>query len=174
VAPRVTALVAESRGRVRIELDRPRARTLRRESKRLEALSVATGALSRRDHSVAGLAARLERRGVAPQERARTLETLERGGYVDDGRFAASRATLLAGRGYGDEAIRYDLERHGVAADPIVTALAALEPESRRARDLVARLGPSPKTARRLAAKGFSADTVEAALGDQDILGAGG
>jgi regulatory protein len=198
VAPRVTALVAEPRGRVRIELDgepwrvlpagavvearlavgieldRPRARTLRRESKRLEALSVATGALSRRDHSAAGLAATLERRGVPPHERARAVETLERAGYVDDARFAASRAAQLAGRGYGDEAIRYDLEQRGVGHEPIEAALAQLQPESLRAHDLVARLGSSPRTARRLAAKGFSADAVEFALGDQDVPAADG
>ena len=91
------------------------------------------------------------------------LETLERAGYVDDSRFAASRATLLATRGYGDEAIRYDLERHGLADEPIAAALAGLEHESERARALVERMGRSPKTARRLAAKGFSADAVEAA-----------
>ena len=132
------------------------------------------GALSRRDHSVAGLTARLERRGVAPQERARALETLERAGYVDDGRFAAVA---------GDPARRPRLRRRGdpprprtarAGGEPIAAALAGLEPESERARGLIARLGPSPKTARRLAAKGFSADAVEAALGDQDILGADG
>jgi regulatory protein len=194
VARRVTALVAESRARVRIdldgepwrvlpagavaearlavgiELDRPRARALRRESKRLEALSVATGALARRDQSVAGLTTRLERRGVAPQERASVLKTLERAGYVDDSRFAISRASVLATRGYGDEAIRHDLDRHGLAGEAIAAAIAGLETESERARALIGRMGRSPKTARRLAAKGFSADAVEAALGDQDVV----
>ena len=60
--------------------------------------AIATGALSRRDHSAASLAARLERRGITPHERASALETLERAGYVDDLRFAAARASVLAAR----------------------------------------------------------------------------
>jgi regulatory protein len=198
VAPRVTSLVAEARGRVRvdldgepwrvlpagavmearlavgIELDRPRARILRRETKRLEALAVATRALSRREHSVLGLAARLEQRGVAPDERSRVLATLERAGYVDDARFAAARAGELAARGWGDEGIRHDLERHGLAGDEIASALDALEPESSRAHAVAERLGSSPKTARRLAAKGFSPDAIESAIGDEDVFARGG
>ena len=185
MAPRVTALVAEPRDRVRVELDgepwrrlptaavvgarlavgteldRPRARTLRRELRRIEALAVATGALASRDRSTAGVAARLERRGVAPGERASVLEALEQAGYLDDARFAASRATSLAARGYGDEAIRFDLEREGVATETIGEALGRVAPEPERAAEIVARSGRSAKTARRLAAKGFAAETVE-------------
>jgi regulatory protein len=198
VAPRVTALVAEPRDRVRVELDgvpwrvlpagavvearlvvgteldRRRARTLGRETRRLRALAVATGALSRRDHSAAGLAARLDRRGVAPQERDRVVEALERAGYVDDARFAVARAAQLAARGWGDEGIRHDLERQGLTAEDVATAVDALEPEAARARAHAARLGVSPRTARRLAAKGFSPDAVESALGDQDVFAADG
>src|SRR4051812_35721746 len=111
MAPRVTALVAVKRGRVRVELDgtpwrtlpaevvvasrlsvgveldRQRVRRLRRELRRVEALTVAKGALARHDRSRAGVEATLERRGVAPDERARTVATLERAGYVDDDRF---------------------------------------------------------------------------------------
>jgi regulatory protein len=198
VAPRVTALVAEPRDRVRveldgapwrvlpagavvearlvvgIELDRPRARMLGRETRRLHALAAATGALSRSDHSAAGLNARLERRGVAPRERDRAVEALERAGYVDDARFAAARAAQLAARGFGDDGIRHDLERQGLAARDIAAALVTLEPETSRARAQAARLGASPKTARRLAAKGFSADAIESALGDQDVFAADG
>jgi regulatory protein len=184
----VTALVAEARGRVRVELDggpwrvmpaeavvgagvavgreldRARARALRRELRRLEALSLATGALGRRDHSAAGLDAKLERRGVAPAQRAAALATLERAGYVDDARFAAGRAAILAARGYGDEAIRFDLERQGTDADAISAALRALAPESERAAAIVERSGRSATIARRLAARGFAAETVESLL----------
>ncbi len=59
--------------------------------------------------------------------RADALETLERVGYVDDDRFAAGRAESLAGRGYGDEAIRYDLAGRGVDAETIDQALAGLD-----------------------------------------------
>jgi SOS response regulatory protein OraA/RecX len=187
----VTALVAERRGRVRIdldgerwrslpvaavvgarlavgtELDRTRARTLRRELRRAEALAVGTAALARRDRSAAGLAALLERRRIPASERTRTVETLERAGYLDDGRFAASRAAALAGRGFGDEAIRFDLERAGVEPDEITLALAALDAEADRATAIVERSGRTSRSARRLAAKGFSQESVEAAIGER-------
>jgi SOS response regulatory protein OraA/RecX len=194
VAPRITALVADSRGRVRVdldgaawrvlpgaavvgarlsvgtELDRLRARTLRRELRRVEALTVATTALSRRDRSTAELEARLERRGVAPHDRADALEALERAGYVDDARFAASRAAVLAARGYGDEAIRRDLEPHRLAAAEIDAAVVALPIEADRARSIVERRGCTPGTVRRLAAKGFAPESIEAAIGDLEAF----
>src|SRR5688572_2370457 len=110
MAPRVTALV-EVRDGVRVELDgrpwrtlpapavarsglvvgtaleRPAARTLRRELRRAEALALAATALARHDLSTANVAVRLERRGVAPAARAAALEALHAGGHVDDGRF---------------------------------------------------------------------------------------
>jgi regulatory protein len=186
VAPRITALVAEPRNRVRVELDgapwrtlpaaavagsrltvgtevdRARARALRRELRRVEALAIATVALARRDHSAAGLSAKLERRRVAPAERERALASLARAGYVDDDRFAAGRAAALAARGYGDEAIRFDLERHGVAGETVAAALAALAPECDRAAAVVAAAGRDLRTARRLAARGFAPETIEA------------
>jgi regulatory protein len=194
MAPRITALVAEPRGRVRVELDglpwrvlpaaavvgarlavgievdRPRARTLRRELRRVEALAIATGALARRDHSTAGLDARLERLGVAPHERVRALGALERAGYVDDARFAAARSSTLALRGYGDEAIRLDLEQHGLRDDLISPALEGLEPELGRAQALATRRGASARTARWLAGKGFSSDSIAAAIGEPDAF----
>ncbi len=194
MAPRVTALVTDSRGRVRVdldgaawrvlpsaavvgarlsvgtELDRLRARTLRRELRRVEALTAATTALSRRDRSSAELEARLERRGVAVRDRADALEALERAGYVNDARFAASRAVALAARGYGDEAIRFELERHRLAAAEIDAAVAALPIEAERARSIVERRGRTPRTVRRLAAKGFAPESIEAAIGDLETF----
>src|SRR4051794_31813061 len=123
----VTALHPERRDRVRVELDgtawrtlpaaavvaaglavgmaldRPRARELRRALKRSAALETAARALARRDRSRAGLEAVLEQRGIAAGQREAAVETLERLGYVDEERFAASRAGSLAARGYGDE-----------------------------------------------------------------------
>ncbi len=187
--PTVTALHPERRDRVRVDLDgapwrtlpaaavvaaglgvgavldRQRARELRRALRRTEALDAAGRALARRDRSPAGLEAVLERRGVAAGERQAAVETLERLGYVDERRFAESRAAALAGRGYGDEAIRFDLEREGVGAGAASEALATLEPEHERAVALVAGGKDDAKTARRLLARGFSPETVEAALG---------
>jgi regulatory protein len=149
---------------VGLTLDRARARTLCRELRRTGALSTATRALARMDRSAASLAAHLEARGVARSEREEALGVLERAGYVDDARFAALRAAQLAARGWGDAAIRFDLERRGVANGPVEAAVAALEPEERRAAAVVARRGATPAAARRLAARGFGEEAIEAAL----------
>jgi len=127
-------------------------------------LDVAARALRARDRSRRDVEERLARAGVDVQTRAETLETLERLGYVDDRRFARSRAEVLARRGYGDEWIRGDLAEHGVDPDVAADAMAGLEPEGERASALVARLGPSARTASRLVGKGFAAEAVEAAL----------
>jgi regulatory protein len=87
-------------------------------------------ALRAADRSRAELDARLERRGVDADERRRTLDKLERLGYLDDDRTAALRVERLVDRGYGDAYIRADLERRGLSADE---ALAAVEPERERA-----------------------------------------
>jgi len=188
VPPRVTALRPERRGRIAVELDgerwrtvpvdvaatvglvvgreldRPALRELRRALRRSEALASATRTLRHRDVSSQRLAQRLEAAAVAPAARADALDVLARAGLVDDARFAARRADALAERGFGDEAIRDDLERQGVPPELRDQAVAALPDESGRARKVVARRGPGPKTARYLSAKGFGEDAVEAAL----------
>ena len=188
MSPRVTALRSERRGRIAVELDgerwrtvpvevaataglvvgreldRPALRELRRALRRFEALASATKALRHRDASAQRLTQRLEAASVAPAARGEALEVLERAGLVDDARFAERRAEALAERGFGDEAIRHDLEHQGVPAELREQAVAALLPEDGRARSIVSRRGPGPKTARYLAAKGFGDEAVEAAL----------
>ena len=80
-------------------------------------------------------------------------------------RAAASRATALASRGYGDGAIRADLEGQGVAPEALAEALASLEPEAERAAALLARHGRDARTAARLTRKGFPAELVADLLG---------
>lgn len=169
----VTALRERPRGRVEVELDdrpwrtlpadavvrsglligrtldRPTARTLARELRRSDALRVAARALRHRDFSRQALAERLP---AAAREEA--LDTLERSGLVDDARTAASRASWLAGRGWGDEAIRYRLEQEGFGGEPLEEALAALEPEADRARAFLA----AGRTERWLATRGFATE----------------
>lgn len=128
-------------------LDREAARALARELRRAEALGVAVRALRHRDRSRRALAARID-----SPAREEALAALERSGILDDGRAAASRAAVLAARGFGDEAIRYRLEHEGFAGEPLEAALAALEPERERARSLV-REGRSERW---LAARGFA------------------
>jgi SOS response regulatory protein OraA/RecX len=146
------------------ELDRPRLRALRRELKRSEALGIAVRALRRRDYSTGALEARLERAGVDEPERRDALGTLERAGLVDDDRFAIDRAAALSRRGYGDEAIRWDLERQGLSPEVVEMALAALEPERNRAAAIVERRGRGPAVAAYLSRRGFGEDAVEYAL----------
>ena len=129
---------------------------------------MALRALGARDRTAAELEARLARRGVDQGERAEALATLERLGYLDDGRFAHSRAQELAGRGSGDELIRHDLEGRGVSPELVEAAIRELEPERDRARRLVAERGASAKTARYLASRGFGADALEAIVAPTD------
>ena len=151
--------------RIDAELDRARARTVRRELRRHEALAASAGALRHRDLSTRRLEQRLERRAVPPAERARAVETLTRAGLLDDGRFARGRAHALAARGYGDAAIRFDLERQGVAAELATEALAEVEPERDRAVRLAATAGGATRAARLLARRGFGEEAIETAVG---------
>ena len=185
----VTALREQPRGRVEVDLDgapwrlvptdavvrtglvvgraldRETARTLGRELRRADALARAARALRPRDRSRRALEQRLTSAGVPAGARSDALDLLERTGLVDDARVAATRAQSLAERGFGDAAIRFDLEREGVAGGLIEEAIAGLEPEPDRARALVKRGGAAAKTGRWLAAKGFDASTIEDALG---------
>ena len=143
------------------ELDRGRARTLARERRRLAALEIAAAALRRHDRSEHDVRRRLEQRGVGAAERERALGTLRRAGVVDDGRFAVSRAESLASRGYGDAAIRHDLERNGVGSEETAAALAVLTSERERALLHAERLGGGLRAARALARRGFGEDALE-------------
>jgi regulatory protein len=146
-------------------LERPRLRELARELRRARAVDTALRAVSRREHSAAELELRLRDRGFAPGLREETLNRLERVGLVDDERYAMRRAESLSERGQGDEAIRWRLERDGVADETAAKAVAALPPERQRARLVVAVRGPGPRTAGELARRGFGEDAVEEALG---------
>jgi len=186
--PTVTALRDDRRGRVAVELDgapwrvlpadvvvraglvegraldRDALRRVGRELRRAEALRVAGRALRSRDLSRRRLAERLERT-VPPQTAAESLATLERAGLVDDQRVAQARAGGLADRGWGDEAIRHRLRAEAFDEAVVAEAVHALEPEGERARRLIDRRGPGPRTARYLAGRGFGEDAVEAAFG---------
>lgn len=183
--PVITALRERPRGRVEVDLDgrswrivpadavvrtglavgraldRETARDLARELRRSEALGVALRALRHRDHSRSRLEARLAERGTGTATVEDALETLERAGLVDDARVGTARAEQLAGRGFGDAAIRFALEGEGLAAEVVDDALAILDPEPERARRLLDARGRTPKTVRWLAAKGFNASTLE-------------
>jgi regulatory protein len=146
---------------VGVELGRDRARRVRRELKRHEAMAQAARVLRRRDMSAAELDARLDRAKVAPATRSETLERLTHAGAVDDARFARARAQALADRGAGDLLVRHDLAGRGIASPLIEEAIGLLEPESVRASRIYARRGSGAKTARYLSRRGFSEDAIE-------------
>ncbi len=129
---------------------------------RPDAVETALRALRFRDRSAAELDARLAQRGISEVQRQQALQTLERIGYVDDERFARTRAEQLANRASGDALIRDDLERRGLAADIVELALGALEPERERAARIAERRGRSVKTARYLASRGFGEEALDA------------
>lgn len=147
-----------------LELDRERLRKLRRELRRSEAVAAGARVLARRDHSEQAVREALERKGIREREREEAVATLRRHGALDDERFAHARAVALAERGLGDAAIAFRLERDGVEPESLEPALAALELERDRAVRLAASRGHTAKTARWLAARGFASESIEAAI----------
>jgi len=140
-------------------LDRETARALARELRRSRALTRATRALAARDRSRRALDERLARAGTPEAAREQALAALEGAGLVDDARVARSRARVLADRGYGDAAIKADLEREAVSAEEVEAALAALEPERERAKRQLSGAADA-RALRRLAARGFDPETI--------------
>lgn len=148
-------------------LDRDAARALGRELRRSQALTDAVRVLRHRDVSRRRLDERLARRGARDSTRREALDALERAGLVDDARVASGRARSLSDRGYGDTAIRFALEGEGIDGALVEDALARLEPERERAERLLA--GERDRKAlRRLAAKGFDAETLSDLAGFAD------
>jgi SOS response regulatory protein OraA/RecX len=144
------------------ELRRDRARILARERRRLEALDIAARSLRLRDRSELEVAERLAARGVAPVHQREAVTVLRRAGLLDDARFAATRAAALADRGYGDEAVRHDLEQRGLDEAAVSEAVAGLAPERERVAALEDRFGGGVRAARALARRGFGEDALEA------------
>ena len=185
MTPTVTGLRERKRGRVAVELDgrpwrvlpveavvrvslavgrrldRQTARELARELRRERALAAATRSLTAGDRSQQALEERLARAGHSPGAREQAVAALRRAGLVDDARVAQSRAVVLAGRGYGDAAIRADLQRRLVSAEAATAAVAGLEPEPDRVRRLLEGQTVTPRLLRRLAGRGFSRESLD-------------
>jgi regulatory protein len=89
----------------------------------LEAMAIRL--LARRDYGRAELAQRLLARGGAHDEVERTLDALERRGYLSDARFAQAVVDRKAGR-YGRRAIAQELKEKRVAPAAAADALASL------------------------------------------------
>jgi regulatory protein len=121
-------------------------------------------ALARRELSHSELVARLERSGIHPDDAERASTQLTEAGYQSDERTAAERARVLAARLQGDLAIRTDLRRRGISEADIDSALDGVGPELARAEQLSQRAQDATQLARALHRKGYSEDTVAAAL----------
>jgi SOS response regulatory protein OraA/RecX len=185
LTPAITRLRERGRGRVAVELDgepwrllpaavvaragltcgrpldRETARELARELRRADALARAGRLLAAQDRSRQELEERLARAGVPPAARTEALAAFVEAGAVDDARLARNRAQELARRGYGNGAIRHDLTRRRIAPDTAAEALATLEPEVDRARELARAGVPLSTVLRRLSARGFSRATLD-------------
>jgi SOS response regulatory protein OraA/RecX len=169
VVPDEVALAAGLRAG--LVLDRAALRRLRRELRRVEAMEAAARVLAHRDLARERLGERLLRAGVAAGDRERTLASLERAGVVDDARLAHSRAGVLAARGWGDEAIRARLEAEGIREEERRDALAALAPEPERAVEVADGEVDRRRAAALLTRRGFSPDSIDAAVGFLDADG---
>ncbi len=132
--------------------------------------------LNRRDYCAAELGARLVARGAAPGTAAVVVQALGGERLVDDERYAGHYVDWHAGRGQGPVRIAHDLERLGVPAAIVERAVEARAPawRERCLRVRQRRFGDAvPKDwkergrqARFLQQRGFSAEQVRAALGN--------
>jgi len=147
--------------RVGRPLDRSTARELGREVRRSAALTAATRSLAASDRSRVALDRRLAQAGHSAAAREEAIAALGRAGVLDDVRLAQSRAERLARRGYGDAAIRADLQRRQIPDEAVVEAVAALRSERDRASRILEGKAVTPQLLRRLAGRGFSRETLE-------------
>jgi regulatory protein len=131
-----------------------------------DAVEQALRALRHRERTVGQVDAHLAERGFGEHEREAAIETLARTGLVDDRRFAESRAVTLARKGAGDALIQHDLDAAGVDREIVEDALATLDDEAARARQVVDRRGASARTVRYLVAKGFSVDVARTVVAE--------
>ena len=126
-----------------------------------DATELALRALRHRSRSRHEIAQRLQRAGVAPDEREAALVRLTEAGLLSDERYAEERAGTLAGRGASDAQIRHELRRQGVDHASIEHAIGQLEAEDERAARIFQRRGGDRKALRYLAGRGFAAESLD-------------
>jgi len=126
-----------------------------------DATELALRALRHRNRSRNEIAQRLQRAGVAPDEREAALDRLTEAGLLSDERFAEERAGRLASRGASDAQIRHELRRQGVDHASVEHALGQLDAEDERAARIFERRGGGAKALRYLAGRGFAADSLD-------------
>jgi len=132
---------------------------------------------NRRDHGARELAERLVARGFTRTASEAAVEGLRKERLVDDGRFAEHLVAYHANRGRGPVGIAHRLREAGVAADTIAAAVDASDPDWRRrcaevrrkrfGAKLPATWAEKGRQARFLTQRGYSADQVRAAVGNE-------
>ena len=133
--------------------------------------------LNRRDFGVRELAERLVARGFARPAAEEAVEGLRRERLVDDGRYAEHLVVYHANRGRGPVGIAHRLREAGVPADTIAAAVHAGSADWRRrcaevrrkrfGAKLPATWAEKGRQARFLTQRGFTADQVRAAVGNE-------
>jgi regulatory protein len=133
--------------------------------------------LNRRDFGARELAERLVARGFSLPAAEEAVEGLRKERLVDDGRFAEHFVAYHGNRGRGPVGIAHRLREAGVPAETIAAAVNATDPDwRRRAADvrrrrfgakLPATWREKGRQARFLTQRGFSADQVRAAVGNE-------
>lgn len=132
---------------------------------------------NRRDHGARELAERLVARGFTRPAAESAVEGLRQERLVDDGRYAEHFVAYHGNRGRGPVGIAHRLREAGVPADTIAAAVNATDPdwrrraaEARRRRfgaKLPATWAEKGRQARFLTQRGFTADQVRAAVGNE-------
>ena len=132
--------------------------------------------LNRRDYCAAELSGRLAERGFEAGVAHATVARLERERLVDDERFAEHYVRAHAERGQGPVRIAHELKELGVAQDLVERAVDASDGRWRERCVALRRrrFGEQPpsewkergRQARFLTYRGFSAEQVRAALGN--------
>ena len=133
--------------------------------------------LNRRDFGARELAERLVARGFSLPAAEEAVEGLRQERLVDDGRFAEHFVAYHGNRGRGPVGIAHRLREAGVTVETIKSAVNATDPDwRRRAADvrrrrfgakLPATWPEKGRQARFLTQRGFSADQVRAAVGNE-------
>ncbi len=133
--------------------------------------------LNRRDYGARELAERLVARGFSLPAAEEAVDGLRKERLVDDGRFAEHFVAYHGNRGRGPVGIVHRLREAGVPAETIKAAVNATDPDWRRraaevrrrrfGAKLPATWAEKGRQARFLTQRGFSADQVRAAVGNE-------
>jgi regulatory protein len=139
------------------------------------ATAAGVGLLAARDYASGELLAKLMSRGFAEGAARAALEVLTARGALNEARYAENYVAWHAGRGQGPLRIAAELRRHGLAEAAIEEALLGQDDWAQLAcKACQAKFGAAPAAnwrdkARRmrfLQYRGFSADHIRAATGD--------